>query len=351
MTQRSKSSPSFQMPAEWYPHRQTWMAWPFDDSMWFGQLAEVRQEYATLVKAISQAEPVQLFVRDEEAAASAASHLASVSGVTLHQRPLDDVWMRDSGPTFLHSEEEGQGSSLVCGNWRFNAWGEKYDWLNDDKVPEYVASILGMERVDINLVMEGGSLEVDGRGLCLTTEQCLLSPNRNPTLAKDDVEVALQHYLGVNQVIWLRQGLEGDHTDGHIDTITRFSHPGVVLTSVTDDTEDPNYDTMLENLEILRTLRLENGDRLAVIELPLPRTKAFLEDGTRLPSTYANFYIANGLVVVPQYDDPHDQKALAIVTKAFPHHRVVGLMSRHIIKGGGSFHCLTQQQPEGGITR
>jgi agmatine deiminase len=315
--------------------------------MWFDHLTQVRQEYTMLVKTLARFEPVHLLVRDAEAEATAKAALEGVQNLTLHHIPLDDVWMRDNGPIFLlkqkSSPEAAPALSFV--NWGFNAWGGKYDSERDNQVPLALAEILQLPRFDAPYIMEGGSLEINGEGACLTTEQCLLTPTRNPDLGKADLEKILSQYLGIDQVIWLKDGLEGDHTDGHIDTITRFASSTTVLTSVTADRSDVNYERMQENLEILRRTRLKDGRALQVVELPLPEEKLFLNDGTRLPPTYANFYIANGVVLVPQYGDRNDAPALDVLRRVFPQHQVIGLASRHIIMGGGSFHCLTQQQP------
>jgi agmatine deiminase len=337
------------MPAEWAPHSATWMSWPFDEEMWFDHLTQVRQEYSALVKTLARFEPVHLLVRDGEAESTAKAALEGVRNITLHRIPLNDVWMRDNGPLFLlkGNKSSAQAPALSFVNWGFNAWGGKYDSDLDNQVPLALAEILQLPRFDAPYIMEGGSLEINGEGTCITTEQCLLTPTRNPDLGKSDLEKLLSQYLGIDQVIWLKDGLEGDHTDGHVDTITRFADETTVLTSVTSDRSDVNFDRMQENLEILRSTRLISGRDMRVVELPLPDEKLFLEDGTRLPPTYANFYIANGAVLVPQYGDRNDAAALDVLRSVFPRHEVIGLASRHIIMGGGSFHCLTQQQPRG----
>lgn len=338
----------YAMPAEWAPHSATWMSWPFDDEMWHGHLAEVRQEYASLVRTLARFEPVHLLVRDEEASQSARAALGSCPQLTFHSVPLDDVWLRDNGPIFIKREKAlsmPQQAHLTFVNWRFNSWGEKYEWDLDNDAPLAIAQSLKMPYFDVDLVMEGGSLEVNGLGACLTTEQCLLSPKRNPKLSKGDIEKYLHQYLGLDQIIWLKRGLEGDHTDGHIDTISRFVGTHTVLSSICKDESDANFSTMQENLEALRKVRLKDGRPLEVIPLPLPETRLELSDGTRLPPTYANFYIANGCVLVPQYGDSQDQVALNLLKPLFPDREVIGLKSRFIIEGGGSFHCLTQQQP------
>lgn len=332
----------FRMPAEWAPHAATWMSWPFDNDMWFGCLENVRAEYADLVKTIAKVESVHLLLRDEEATESAAQFLSGVHGLTTHVIPLDDVWLRDNGAIFVNATDSPAQAAI---NWRFNAWGGKYDWHNDDLVAARMAAWAGQQRFNAPFVMEGGSLDVDGLGLALTTEQCLLTPTRNPEASKDILADALRNYLGIDEVIWLGLGLEGDHTDGHVDTITRFAAPGLVLTSVCHDTSDVNHARMKANLELLKGYRTRQGQRLEVVELPLPEKRLELEDGTRLAPSYANFYLCNGTVIVPQYADPQDEKALAVLRHAFPQHNVIGLASRFIIRGGGSFHCLTQQQP------
>ncbi len=343
----------YRMPAEWSPHNATWMSWPFDDEMWHGHLREVRAEYTQLVKTLSRFDPVHLLVRDPEARSSAAEALQGVARVKLHDVPLDDVWLRDNGPIFLTrslsenlSPAAGPLPPVAPVKWEFNAWGDKYDWELDNQAAKEITRFLDLPSFENPLIMEGGSLEVNGQGLCLTTEQCLLSPKRNPQLGKAEIEAALRDYLGIDQLVWLKLGLEGDHTDGHIDTITRFADEQTILHSQCLDRSDVNYERMEENKEILKKLRLPNGKGCELIDLPLPRERLELADGTRLPPTYANFYVANGAVLVPQYGDPSDEPALAILRQAFSKHQVIGLPSRFIITGGGSFHCLTQQEPK-----
>ncbi len=332
----------FSMPAEWAAHAATWMSWPFDEEMWHGHLTEVRAEYADFVKTIARFEPVHLLLRDAEARATAESALAAVKNVNFHAIALDDVWMRDNGPIFIRDQK----GSIRATNWEFNSWGQKYEWDFDNLVPPLVSQYLKMSRYDIPIVMEGGSLEINGHGVCLTTEQCLLTPTRNPKLGKPELEKVLRDYLGLTQVIWLHLGLEGDHTDGHVDTITRFSDENTILTSMTEDAGDINFGRMKHNFDILKAARNAKGEAFKVIALPLPKDRMHLKDGTRLPATYANFYICNGAVIVPQYGDAHDKVALELIRTAFPKHEVIGLASRFIITGGGSFHCLTQQQPK-----
>jgi agmatine deiminase len=334
------SDHGFAMPPEWSPHAATWMGWPCDDELWIGELEEVRREFAQLVRAVADFEPVELLVRDGEADADAAARLAGAN-VRLHRVPYDDVWLRDSGPIFVARE-----GRLRLVNWEFNGWGRKYDASTDNEVPRQIAAILGTGTVDTGVVLEGGSVEVNGTGCVLTTRQCLLSSARNPDLSAAEIEALLAAYLGTPRVLWLDSGLEGDHTDGHIDTITRFTDERTIVTVTCDDTTDANYEATRGNRERLRSFTDSNGQSFRVVELPLPRMRAEF-DGQRLPLTYANFYIANGAVIVPMYGDVNDAHALAILRPLFPGRDVRGVMARHLITGGGAFHCVTQQQPAG----
>lgn len=335
------------MPPEWAPHAATWTSWPFDDDLWVGHLEGVRAEFAELVRTIARFEPVHLLVRDEEAEADARARLGGGAmtphPITLHRVPLDDVWFRDNGPLFVV-----RGGQVSFVNFEFNSWGRKFEWENDTKAPEAVAAFLGAAHWDSDVVMEGGSLELNGAGVALTTRQCLLTEERNPHLSEADLEGLLRDFLGIEKVLWLDAGLEGDHTDGHIDTITRFVNASTIVTAVEEDEDDPNFATMRANLERLRTFTDLQGRPFDIVELPLPRTYMELE-GKRLPPTYANFYVGNGFVAVPIYGDPNDERALDILRGVFPDREVIGLMSRELITGGGSFHCVTQQQPVGTI--
>jgi agmatine deiminase len=290
----------FAMPPEWAGHAATWMSWPADDDLWFGHLEAVRAEYAGLVQT--------------------------------------------NGPIFVRNAH----NELALTNWKFNSWGEKFKWKNDDRVPEYVAGRLGMGHWDLSPVLEGGAIEVNGDGVALVTRSCLLTSTRNPQLNETDYAALLGEYLGIDKLLWLDGGLENDHTDGHIDTITRFTDPSTIVTSVENDPADANHAGMGQNLRQLREMTGGEGRPFRVVELPLPALRLEGEEG-RLPPTYANFYIGNGFVVVPQYGDPNDAAALEVLTPLFPGREVIGLPSRAIIGGGGSFHCMTQQQPEGTV--
>lgn len=339
----------FAMPPKWLPHAATWTSWPFDDALWEGMLDAVRGEFAALVATIARFEPVKLNVRDDEAEGDAKARLAAVGApldaISFHRLPLNDVWFRDNGPLFI-TNAAGQ---VALTDWGFNAWGEKYaPWDDDDRAPLAVARTLGMKRFEIPVIMEGGSLEVNAQGVCLTTRSCLNSPMRNPDLNERDLAQVLKEALGITELVWLEEGLEGDHTDGHIDTITRFTDDTTIVTAVAEDPKDSNYAPMQRNYERLKTLRSSAGDPYTVVPLPLPEARMDFQ-GLRLPATYANFHVGNGFVVVPQYGDANDTRALDILRPLFPGREVIGLSSRALITGGGSFHCVTQQQPAGEV--
>ncbi|WP_412026759.1 agmatine/peptidylarginine deiminase [Deinococcus yunweiensis] len=333
----------FAMPPEWAPHAATWMSWPADDDLWFGYLEDVRAEFTALIRTIARFESVHLLVRDDESEADARARLAGAD-VTYHRVPLDDVWLRDNGPIFVRRDD----GAMALTDWRFNSWGGKFNWENDDQVPEYVANHLGIHRWALPFVLEGGGLEVNGAGVGLTTRSCFLTDTRNPGLTEEGYGAILADALGVQKLLWLDGGLENDHTDGHIDTITRFADETTIVTSVEPDEDDPNHEVMAHNLLALRRMTDVHGQPFRIVELPLPADHLEGAEG-RLPPTYANFYIGNGFVVVPQYGDPNDQQALEILTPLFPSREVIGVSSRAIIEGGGSFHCITQQQPAGTV--
>ncbi len=336
----------FSMPAEWDTHTATWMGWPFNDDYWLGYLEVARQDFTGLIRTIADFEPVIVTVADEEAQEDAKKRLGATTNglknIRFRRFPLDDIWFRDMAPIFIRDVH----GKLAATDWEFNGWGNRFEWQKDILVPKGVADELGAKRFEIPSVMEGGALEINSRGVLLTTKQCLLNKNRNPKLSQEQIEQYLKDYLGVKQIIWLENGLEGDRTDGHIDTITRFANDTTIITSVHEDKNDTNYAPMQENLEILKKARQPNGDLYNLVELPLPRKRLDV-DGERLPMTYANFYIGNGFVVVPTYDDANDNEALSILQSNFPDHKVIGLNSTGLITGGGSFHCVTQQQPVG----
>ena len=340
------------MPAEWEPHVATWLAWPHQAADWPGKLAPIPWVYAEIVRHLHRREHVHILANDpaKEKAARRALTKAGVdlARVAFHRWPTDRVWTRDSGPTFLLGPDGAKG--LL--DWRFNAWAKYDNWHKDDQVPTRVAGLTGLpiwrptcrgQRV----VLEGGSIEVNGAGLLLATEECLLSDVqcRNPGMDRQDYELVFADYLGVKKVLWLNRGIAGDDTHGHIDDLARFVGPRRVVTVVESDPTEENYAPLQENLKRLKRMTDVDGSPLEVISLPMPRPVVF--DGQRLPASYANFYIANGLVLVPTFNDVNDRKALGILADLFLDREVVGIHAVDLVYGLGTLHCLTQQEPAG----
>lgn len=339
----------YRMPPEWAPHAATWISWPSDDDLWEGYLAAVRAEFTEFIATLARFEPVVVNVSDEEAEADARARLAAAGAdlarVRFHRLPLDDAWFRDNGPIFVVNPQ----GEVALTDWRFNAWGGKYDFERDTLAPAAVARELGMRRFEFPYVLEGGALEISGDGTLLTTRSCLLTATRNPQLDVPGYEALLRTALGVARVVWLEGGLVGDHTDGHIDTIVRFSDDRTILCSVAPDPADPNHAVLSRNAAQLRALRTPDAQPYRIVELPLPQQREL--DGRVLAAGYANYYVANGVVIVPQYDDPLDGVALEILAPLFPDRQVVGVGAAALATGGGSWHCVTQQQPAGEVDR
>jgi agmatine deiminase len=340
----------FRMPAEWEPHAATWLAWPGRESDWPGKLAVIPWVYGEIIRALSRHERINLIVPDEAAADRARNLLARVNAdtanVTLHVLATDRSWLRDSGPIFVVND---RGERLVL-DWRFNAWTKYPDWALDDRVPGFVADFHRLPRRqpsinDYRIVLEGGSIDVNGEGLLLTTEECLLSKTqeRNPTLDRAAYERVFADYLGVKRVLWLDRGIVGDDTHGHVDDLARFVAPRTVVAVVERNSSDDNYAVLQENLERLRGMTDHEGRKLEVVPLPMPRPLVF--DGIRLPASYANFYIANGMVIVPTFNDPADRDALGILAELFPDREVIGIHCVDLVWGFGTLHCMTQQEP------
>lgn len=336
------------MPAEWEPHAGTWLTWPRPEGISFPDKYEtVPPVYAELIRHLVQVEEVNINVWHAEMEATVRETLKKLATplerVKFHHFPAYEPWCRDHGPIFLVRERNGKRERAVV-DWGYNAWGNKYPPYDlDDAIPQHVAKLRGLPLFSPSIVMEGGSIEVNGRGTVLTTEACLLNPNRNPQLNREQIEQYLRDYLGVTNVLWLGDGIVGDDTDGHIDDLTRFVNPTTVVTVVEEDSADENYALLQENLKRLRSLRDQDGKPLRVVELPMPGVVEY--DGQRLPASYANFYIANGIVLLPTYRNKNDAKALSILQKEFPDRRVIGVDSMELIWGLGSFHCISQQEP------
>jgi agmatine deiminase len=341
----------YRMPAEWEPHAATWLAWPHNAADWPGRFHPIPWVYCDIVRHLTRVEDVHLLV--ENAAAEQRAHAllgktgARLERVHFHQWPTDRVWMRDSGPIFV-KRAEGVGIT----NWRFNAWAKYDDWQSDDQLPSRATELLHLpswtpEFQGHRVVLEGGSIDVNGRGTLITTEECLLSQvqQRNPGLGREDLERVFHEYLGIDQVLWMNRGIAGDDTHGHVDDITRFVGPLTIVTVTEPNPSDENHLPLKENLERLHRARNPEGHPYHIVELPMPAPVVF--QGQRLPASYANFYIANGLVLVPTFNDANDRKALNVLAEVFPDREVVGIHCGDLVWGLGTLHCMTQQQPAG----
>ncbi len=336
----------YRMPAEWEPHDATWMSWPRQDGISFpGSYEAIQPVLAKMVDALADSERVNINVNDADQENEVRRELEKAGArsehVTFFHIPTNEPWCRDHGPIFLTRNEEPRIAVL---NWDYNAWGWKYPPFDlDDEVPSLVADALGLPIYDPGMVLEGGSIDVNGSGTLLTTKSCLLNPNRNPDLTKKEIEQRLLDYLGVKKILWLGDGIEGDDTDGHVDDLSRFVSRTSVVTVVEDDDQDPNYEPLQANLAKLREMDVEDGTPLEVHVMPMPRK--IVRDGHRLPASYANFYIGNKVVLLPSFADFNDSWAIAVLQAAFPKRKIVPIDCRQLIWGLGAFHCLTQQQP------
>ncbi|MBI5683642.1 MAG: agmatine deiminase family protein [Verrucomicrobia bacterium] len=336
------------MPAEWEPHEATWLTWPRGAGASFpGKFGPVPAYWVKLAELLSPHERVRVVVHDEAHEEEVRRLLAKSrklrrERVSLHRFGCNECWCRDHGPVFVVRKSE-----IAVLDWRYNAWGGKYPpWDLDDAIPQRVVRLLGLPLFSPDMVFEGGSIDVNGRGTLLTTESVLLNKNRNPLLTKHQIEQRLRDHLGVTRILWLDGGIAGDDTDGHVDDITRFVGPRTVVTCVEDDPADENHAPLQENLNRLRSMRDQADRPLRVIELPMPGR---IEGrGQRLPASYANFYIANGVVLVPVYSHRNDKRALEVLQRCFPKRRVIGVECTDLVWGLGALHCVTQQQPKVG---
>lgn len=352
----------FYMPAEFAPHKQTWMLWPERPDNWRLGAKPAQRAFTAVATAIAEFETLVMGVNQRQFLHARAMLPAHIRVVELSN---NDSWMRDVGPTFVIN---GRGEIRLV-DWKFNAWGGLkeglyFPWDLDDLVPRKVAEIEGIDRYAAPLVLEGGSIHVDGEGTLLTTEQCLLNPNRNPELSQAEIEAYLKEYTGVEKVIWLGEGVYNDETNGHVDNLACFLRPGVIALTWTDDTHDPQYPISQDAYERLRhatdargrsfeivkihqpdavLISAEEAEGVDAVEGTLPR-----QAGDRMAASYINFYFCNGGAVVPLFNDPHDQLALETLQRYLPERRVVGVPAREILLGGGNIHCITQQQPLGG---
>ena len=338
----------YRMPAEWEPHQAVWLSWPHNRNSWPGKFEPVEPIMARAVAALATSETVRINVLDADHEAHVravlAAHGTTTANVIFHPFPTNDAWCRDHGAIFVIRDRPGGGRELAATDWDYNAWGGKYPpYDRDVLIPRRMADVLDVPRFEGGMVLEGGSIDVNGECVLLTTEQCLLNPNRNPALGKAAIEQRLRDFLGVQAILWLGDGIAGDDTDGHVDDLTRFVAAAKVVTAVEEDPADVNYRVLQDNLERLRAMCLPDGRRLEVIPLPMP--EPVVHDGQRLPASYANFYIGNSVVLAPVFGCARDAAALAVLSRCFPNRRIVGIDCTDLVWGLGTFHCLTQQVP------
>jgi len=344
MAAKTATTP-YRMPAEWAPHEATWLAWPHERSDWPGKFAPVPWVYGEFVRYVSMHERVRILVRDAAERKSVERVLrkcgVDLAAVDLYVRPTDRSWTRDFCPIFVHDE----AGRCTAGDWIFNGWAKYPNHKRDNAIPKWVAERLQLPRVEPGLVLEGGSIDVNGAGLLLTTEECLLSPvqERNPGRSRQDLEAAFARYLGVRKTLWLNRGIAGDDTHGHVDDLARFTDERTIVTVVERNKTDENYEPLRENLSLLRGMRDLRGRPFRIATLPMPRPVYF--DGQRLPASYANFYIANRHVLVPVFNDPNDRVALNTLARLFPGRTTLGIYCGDLVLGLGTLHCMTQQQP------
>jgi agmatine deiminase len=338
------------MPAEWEPQEAVWLAWPHNKEDWPERFGPIEWVYGEVIRYLAQGQRVRLVIKNV-AQQKQATDILERHGVILKRidfitAATDRVWLRDSGPIFVYD-----GKKRILLDWRFNAWAKYDNWKHDDRIPEHVEKFLKLPRIQPQhkgkrVVLEGGSIDVNGKGTLITTEECLLSKKqcRNPGFTREDYEEVFKKYLGIRQVIWLDKGIVGDDTHGHVDDLARFVNPSTVVTIVEKDKTDDNYNLLRENLKRLKRARDQNGKPLSVAELPMPKPIIF--EGQRLPASYANFLIANDVVLVPTFNDVNDRVALNILSELFPRRDVIGIHCGDFIWGLGTIHCASQQEPK-----
>jgi agmatine deiminase len=337
----------YHMPAEWELHRGTWLSWPHKEASWPGKFDPVPRIFAQMVRHLADHEEVHINVAgpamEQDVRRLLADEAAGSGNVYFHYNPTNDAWCRDHGPIFVQRHDQNCWSEAII-DWGFNAWGGKYPPYDlDDVVPTRIGEELGLPVFHPGIVIEGGSIDINGRGTLLTTEACLLNPNRNPGLDRSQIEWYLRSNLGVSHILWLGDGIVGDDTDGHVDDLTRFVDPTTVVTVVEDNPADENYEALQSNLERLNRMSDQDGHPLRIVTLPMPA--ALWHEGQRLPASYANFYIANGIVLLPTYDPSRDEEARATLQQLFPDREVIGIDCTDLVWGLGAFHCITQQWP------
>jgi len=335
----------FRMPAEWERQEAIWLSWPHNRATWPGNFRPIPRKFAEIAAHISLREKVRFNIaarHQKRALALIARAGADMANVEFFDHPTNDSWCRDHGPIFVRNDRTGE---VALTDWVFNAWGEKYAPFDlDNRIPRAIGRSLGLRRFGKNMVLEGGSIDVNGKGLLLTTEACLLNKNRNPELTRAQIERNLRDFLGVRTIVWLGGGILGDDTDGHVDDLTRFFCESGLVTAVERNRRDPNHGVLAANLERLRGLRTPSGDRFRIVELPMPAPRE--HGGRRLPASYANFLIINGAVLMPSFCQPRrDREAAEALASCFPDRQVVPIDCLELVLGLGTLHCISQQQP------
>ena len=354
MNRSTPAALGYAMPAEWHPHAATWLSWPKDPLTWPDRVPMAEAAFLRMIEVLAEQETVNVLVNDEATREQVRARMSwpQARSVQFHVIPTVDSWIRDYGPNFLLARPERREpggalahSPLAYNAWDFNAWGDKYEALKQDaRIPRALAPLLRVPVFEPGMVLEGGSIDVNGEGVVMTTEQCLLNPNRNPGRSRAEIERALRDYLGVSEVLWLGEGVAGDDTDGHIDDIARFVSPRTIVCAAEDDPASPNFAPLQDNLRRLELARDPAGRPYQVIKLPMP--PAVLADGEPLPASYANFYIANGVVLLPVFGHARDQVAAETLSRLFPERRIVPIDCLDLVWGMGAIHCVTQQQPK-----
>jgi agmatine deiminase len=337
----------YYFPAEFAPHKATWLSWPHKEASWPGKIQSIFPSYVAFIKTLVRFEEVNINVCDEAMKARAMQLLqdagVEMSRIHFYMHPTNDAWCRDHGPAFLMNKQDPTKKAIV--DWNYNAWGNKYPPFDqDDVIPTKIGQALGYEVFHPGIIMEGGSVDFNGAGTVITSTACLLNPNRNPHLNQSQIEQYLMDYYGQDQVLWVDEGIVGDDTDGHIDDTVRFVNEDTVITVIEENKKDENYGLLQHNLKQLQQMRLLSGKQLNIVEIPMPNDVIW--EDQRLPASYANFYIANQQVIVPTYRCSKDDQVMTIIQQCFPDREIVGIDSTDIIWGLGSFHCLSQQEPE-----
>jgi agmatine deiminase len=342
----------YHMPPEWHPHSGTELHWPENRETWPGErLSRVEKVYLRIIEALQPYERIHLFVSNESSKVHVQKQLAkaglSTDNIQFHIKKINDVWARDCGPLFIGRQGNDQDWEYAITNWEYNAWGGKYPPYGDDnEIPAYFSETYNLPRFDTDMVLEGGSIDINGEGVLLTTESVLLNPNRNPSLSKKDIEDRLKNFLGQKKIIWLKNGLAGDDTDGHIDDLSRFVNESTIVTMTTNNPDDVNYRILQENLEILHSATDVYGRSFTIETLPMPETRiaGVTVDGSEyVPASYANFYIANDVVLLPYYDQRYDDQVHELMQHYFPDRKVIGIPCQDLVWGQGAIHCITQQ--------